>query len=97
MRGFVPTQDRRPIALEARHLLLDLRDLLLLVGQVAVDDSRLSHELEDLFLEPGDHALELLLRLLDGDGLVDLAEHQQQDDRAESAGDDVEEGEAEDL
>ena len=84
------------VALQPRDALLLVRQLDLLRLQVAVQDVALTLDVDQLVLQFQQLLLQVFLRLLDF-RRAHVAEHQQQHDRAEAAGDAVQERDAEDL
>ena len=68
-----------------------------LARELAIQDLALAADGEELLLELRDDAVELLLRVLEGAHVARLRHDDEQDDGAEAAADDVQEGEAERL
>ena len=86
---------RLQLALQARQPHRRRGRLLAYRFEFAFEHGRLASDLEEFTLQERDQCLEILLRLLEDHRLVDLAQHQQQNDRAETAADAVEERQAE--
>ena len=85
------------IPAQPRELLLHLRQLLFALGEVAIEDLGLAPDVVALFLQLEQPPLQVQPRLLERGGFAELAQHEQQDDRAEGAADRVEERHAEDF
>jgi hypothetical protein len=84
------------VALQPSDALLLIRQLDLLRLQIAIQDVALTLDVDHLVLQLQQLLLQVLLGLLDV-RRAHVAEHEQQHDRTETAGDAVQERDAEDL